>query len=138
MYFSIAAIRSGTEWKTPRLMALSVSSRNHRSTRFSQDDAVGVNCSWKRGCLVSQVFTSLCLWVGVAVQNQMNRKPFGHFPIYRAQEPQELLLAMAVHALADHGAIEGIEGGEQRGGAVPLVVGEGCPADRPRVIGSEA
>src|SRR3972149_5162471 len=39
---SIAAIRSGTLWKTPRRIALSVSSRNQRSTRLSQELEVGV------------------------------------------------------------------------------------------------
>ena len=34
---------SGTEWKTPRLMALFVSAPNQRSTRFSHED-VGVKC----------------------------------------------------------------------------------------------
>src|SRR5664280_2250899 len=41
MYSSIEAIRSGTEWNTPLRSALPVSSRNHRSTRFSQDEAFG-------------------------------------------------------------------------------------------------
>jgi len=36
--------------------------------------------------------------------------------------PQRLFVAMPVHAGADHGAIQGVECGEQRGGAVPLVV----------------
>ncbi|HVA61514.1 MAG TPA: hypothetical protein VNG13_13405 [Mycobacteriales bacterium] len=33
----MAAMRSGTEWKTPRRMALSVMSRNQRSTKLSQE-----------------------------------------------------------------------------------------------------
>src|ERR1035437_3016776 len=63
MYYSIAAIRSGTESNTHRLMAMPVSSRNHLSTRFRQDEDVGVKCSWNRGCLTSQALTSLRLWV---------------------------------------------------------------------------
>src|ERR1035437_1762673 len=63
MYSSIAAIRSGREWNTPRRRALPVSSGNHRSTRLSQDEDVGVKCSWNRGCLTNQASTSLCLWV---------------------------------------------------------------------------
>src|SRR5674476_1586764 len=63
MYSSIEAIKSGTEWNTPLRSALPVSSRNHRSTRFSQDEDVGVKCSWNRGCLASQATTFLCLWV---------------------------------------------------------------------------
>jgi hypothetical protein len=42
MYSWIEATRSGTEWKTPRRNALSVSSLNQRSTRLSYDDEVGV------------------------------------------------------------------------------------------------
>ena len=38
---------------TPRRSALSVSSRNHRSTRFSHEDEVEVKCMWKRECLAS-------------------------------------------------------------------------------------
>src|ERR1035437_9419413 len=63
MYSSIEAIKSGTEWNAPLRSALPVSSRNHRSTRFSQDEDVGVKCSWNRGCLASQATTFLCLWV---------------------------------------------------------------------------
>jgi hypothetical protein len=42
---SMAAMRSGTERKTPRRMAFWVSSRNQRSTRLSQELDVGVK--WK-------------------------------------------------------------------------------------------
>jgi hypothetical protein len=47
-------MRSGTLGKTPRRSAFSVSSRNQRSTRFSQELLVGVKCRWKRGRLASQ------------------------------------------------------------------------------------
>jgi hypothetical protein len=63
MYSSMEAMRSGTEWNTPRRSALPVRSRNHRSTRLSQEEDVGVKCSWNRGCLTSQSLTSWCLWV---------------------------------------------------------------------------
>lgn len=45
---------SGTDRKTPRRMALSVRSRNHRSTKFSHGLEVGVKWKWKRGCLASR------------------------------------------------------------------------------------
>ncbi len=38
------------------------------------------------------------------------------------QETNELLVAMALHALADDLAVEHVEGGEERGRAVALVV----------------
>src|SRR6266540_1926695 len=62
-YSSIAAISSGTLRNTPRRIALSVSSRNHRSTRFSQDEEVGVKCRWKRGRLASHALTLSWVWV---------------------------------------------------------------------------
>ena len=43
----MAAIRSGTLGKTPRRRDFSVSPRNQRSTRFSQELLVGVKCRWK-------------------------------------------------------------------------------------------
>ena len=46
----MAVMRSGTEGNTPRRRALSVSSLNQRSTRFSQDELVGVKWKWTRGC----------------------------------------------------------------------------------------
>ena len=49
--------------KDPRRRALSVSSRNHRSTRFSQELEVGVKCRWKRGWAAIHAFTAGCLWV---------------------------------------------------------------------------
>jgi hypothetical protein len=58
----MAVMRSGTELKLPRRRALSVSSRNQRSTRFSLDE-VGVKCVWNRLWRRSQVYTSGCLCV---------------------------------------------------------------------------
>src|SRR6266511_672006 len=62
-YSSIAALSSGTLRNTPRRIALSVSSRNHRSTRFNHDEEVGVKCRWKRGRLASHALTLSWLWV---------------------------------------------------------------------------
>ena len=39
------------------------------------------------------------------------------------EEADELLVAMTLHVVADDGPIEGVEGCEQRGGAVTFVVG---------------
>ena len=38
------------------------------------------------------------------------------------QEADELLMPMTLHAAPDHLAVEDVEGGEQCGGAVPLVI----------------
>ena len=40
----------------------------------------------------------------------------------RIEEADELLVAMVLHVESDDGAIEDVEGGEQRGGAVTFVV----------------
>ena len=54
----------------------------------------------------------------------------------RVEEAEELLVPVALHALADHRAVEHVERGEQGGGAVALVVvGHASPA-RPFFIGS--
>ena len=39
-----------------------------------------------------------------------------------AQEAQELLMPVALHAAAEHRALEHVEGGEQGGGAVPAAL----------------
>jgi hypothetical protein len=44
MYSSMAAINSGARPKVSRRMRLVVISRNHRSTRFSYDELIGVKC----------------------------------------------------------------------------------------------
>ena len=62
-YSSMAWINVGTLPKLPRRMHFSVNSRNHRSTRFSQEELVGVKWSCKRGCRSSQALTVRSLWV---------------------------------------------------------------------------
>jgi hypothetical protein len=49
MYLSFAVVRSGTQGKAPCPMALWVSSSNRGSTRFNQDEDLGVRCRWNRG-----------------------------------------------------------------------------------------
>jgi hypothetical protein len=59
----ISALSWRTEVCVPRRGFLVVSSENHRSTRLSQDELVGVRCRTNRGCAVSQRFTAGVLWV---------------------------------------------------------------------------
>jgi|HubBroStandDraft_2_1064218.scaffolds.fasta_scaffold923617_1 hypothetical protein len=40
-----------------------VSSANHRSTRLSHDELVGVKCRWNRGCFSSHWWIAGVLWV---------------------------------------------------------------------------
>ena len=97
----MAAMRSGTELKLPRRSALSVSSRNQRSTRFSHDDEVGVKCRWNRGWRPARSHVGVFVG-GVVVQDQMHRKPFGHLPVDGAEELQEFLVPVPGQALPDH------------------------------------
>ena len=54
----------------------------------------------------------------------------------RVQEAEELLVAVALHAAAQHRAVEHVERGEQRGRAVALVVVGHRSRGRPSFIGS--
>ena len=47
---------------------------------------------------------------------------FGDLRLDGVEEADELLMAVALHVAADDGAVEDVEGREQRGGAVTLVV----------------
>ena len=49
-------------WAERRSLRL-VSSANHRSTRLSQLELVGVKCRWKRGCFSSHALIAGVLWV---------------------------------------------------------------------------
>ena len=89
MYSWIAAMRSGTEWKTPRRNALSVSSRNQRSTRLSHDDEVGVKWRWNRGCLSSHADV-VVLVGGVVVQDQVDLQVLGHLAVDGLEEFQTI------------------------------------------------
>src|SRR5580658_2394251 len=58
----------------------------------------------------------------VVVENEMDVEFRRHLFFQLIQESDELLAAMARQATADDLAIQDIEGGEQGGGPVPLVV----------------
>ena len=60
--------------------------------------------------------------------------PAGTRALDGVEEADELLMAVALHAPADDRALEHVEGGEQRGGAVALVV-VGHGPGRPFLIG---
>jgi len=59
----MAAIKSRTLLKLPRRIRLRVISPNHRSTKLSQEELVGVKCRWNRAWRLSQLFTAGCLCV---------------------------------------------------------------------------
>ena len=59
---------------------------------------------------------------GVVVEDHVDHLAGWDGALDGVEEADELLVAVALHALADHRALEHVEGGEQGGGTVALVV----------------
>ena len=73
---------------------------------------------------------------GVVVEDDVDHLAGRHGALDGVEEADEFLMPVALHAVADHRALEHVEGGEQGRGAVALVVeGHACPA-LPFFIGS--
>ena len=90
----------------------------------------------KRGWRLSQARTpafagqAFGVLVGrVIVENDVNQLPGRHICLDGIEKADELLMSVALHAAADDLAFEHVEGGEQRGRAVALIiVGHGLAA----------
>ena len=116
----IAAWRSTTDRKTPRFKRRLVSVAKKVSTALSQEHEVGVKWKVKRG-VAGEPGNHLRLFVGgVVVEDDVDDLAGRDLCLDGVEEADELL--MALHAAADDGAVEDVEGGEQRGRAVALVV----------------
>ena len=59
---------------------------------------------------------------GVIVDNSVDDLAGRNLRLDGVEEADELLMAMALHVPAGHSAVEDVEGGKQRCGAVPLVI----------------
>ena len=59
---------------------------------------------------------------GVIVEDHVDAFAGRDLTLDRVEEADELLMAMALHVAADDGAVEHVERGEQRGGAISLVI----------------
>ena len=59
---------------------------------------------------------------GIVVEDGVDRLVGWRRAFDGIEEADEFLMGMALHAAAEDNAIEGVEGGEQGGGAVPLVI----------------
>src|SRR6202042_1176330 len=92
----IAAWRSTTDRKTPRLRRRFVRTAKKPSTALSQEAEVGVKWNVQRGWRASHWRTAGCLW-SVVVEDRMDRLAGGDFSLDGVGEPDELLMAMAVH-----------------------------------------
>ena len=58
---------------------------------------------------------------GVVVADEVEMLVLRRPAVDQAQEPEPLLMTVVIHAGGHHGAVEGIQRGEQRGRAVTLV-----------------
>ena len=118
----MATWRSVTDRKTPRLSRRLVSFAKNPSTALSQEARGGGEVedpAWmplKPGQHL-RVFVS-----GVVINDGMDNLPGWHLGFDGVEEADELLMTVALHISADHRAIEDVEGGKQRCGAMPLVV----------------
>ena len=66
---------------------------------------------------------------GVIVEDYVDQLSSRDLRLDGVEKADELLMAMALHATPDHLTFEHVEGGEQRGGTVPLVImGHGARA----------
>ena len=59
---------------------------------------------------------------GVVVEDDVDDLAGRDLCLNGVEEADDLLMPVALHAAPEHGAIEDVEGGEQGGGAVALVV----------------
>ena len=59
---------------------------------------------------------------GIVIDDRVDRLWLGNVRVDAIKEADELLMAMALHVVANNGAVEHVERGEQRGGAVAFVV----------------
>jgi len=68
---------------------------------------------------------------GVIVEDRVDQRAGRYRGLDPIEKPDEFLVAMARHALADDRAVDGIECGKQRGHAVPDIIMGHCPGAAP-------
>lgn len=59
---------------------------------------------------------------GVVVEDHVDRLSGGHLCFDQVEKADELLMAVPLHVAADHGPVEHVERGKERGGAVALII----------------
>src|SRR5271167_2693515 len=106
----------------PRLRRCRVSLANQPSTALAQEHEVGVKWKVTRGWRASQPRTFWVLVGSIVVQDHMDRLVGRHFTLDGIEKADEFLVPVALHAATDDLAFQDIQGGEQGGGTVALVV----------------
>ena len=105
----------------PRRMRWRVILEKKLSTALSQDPEVGEMEDPAR--MAGEPGFDLGMLVGgVIVEDGVDHFAGRHGALDGIEKADEFLVSMALHAAAVHDAVEGIEGGEQGGGAVPFVI----------------
>ena len=100
MKSSITATSSGTLRKTPRRMRRVISA-NYRSTRFSQDELVGVKCRRKRGVLSQPCLDLGMMARAVVVQAHVDVQIRRHATVDLSQEFPKFHIPVSEVAGAD-------------------------------------
>ena len=118
----MVACSSTIEANTPRFSRRLVSLAKKPSTALSHEDEVGVKWKVQRWMPFEPGVDLGVLVRGVVVEHDVDQLAGGHVALDPVEEADEFLVAVALHALPDHGAVEHVERGEQGGGAVALVV----------------
>ena len=125
----MAAWRSATDRKTPRLRRRLVRMAKKPSTALSQEAEVGVKWKVQRGWRVEPLRTIGMLVGGVVVEDRVDRLSGWNLALDGVEEADEFLMPMALHVAADDGSVEHVHRGEQGRRPVPfVVVGQGSGA----------
>ena len=115
--------------KTPRFSRRLVSLAKKPSTALSQDAEVGREVEGPARMAAEPCANLGMLVGGVVVDDGVDELCRPGPRLDGVEKADELLMPMPLHAAADDRAVEDVEGGEQRGRAVTLVVvGHGAGA----------
>ena len=108
--------------KTPRRMRRRVRAEKKPSTALSQEPDVRGEVEGPARVAGEPRFDLGVFVGGVVVDDGMDQLAGRDRALDGVEEADELLVGVPLHAAAEHGAVEHVEGGEQGGRAVPLVV----------------
>src|SRR6516162_7294510 len=122
MKAAISALSCWTLRWTPRLICLSASSANQRSTWFKPGGAGRREVQVIARVVGEPSFDGRRLVGGVIVEHQMDVEIGRHGLLDLREEVAEFDRAVTLVTAADDPAGDNVQGGEQRGRAVPCVI----------------